>query len=173
VEEETSSQSADPAISEMLEKSIQDNKLSGFDYLKFVSMVEKMKGKGGLSEESRFQTAFTAAESMGVSKKKLVESGAHYLDVLKQDEEEFNESCEDFAKKEVKSKEAKLSQTEATIATLTKQLEQLTDDRESLQKEVEEGRANLEARKSSFQATVEQFKSAIQSNIEKINQYLQ
>lgn len=169
--QEASSSDADPEITEMLQKSLQDNKLSGFDYLKFVSVVEKMKGKVA-SEEGRYQAAFSAAEELGATKTSLLKSCDHYLDVLKEDEGEFNDNCEEYAKKEVKSKETKLAQTEASIDELNKQLEQLTSDRESLKQELEEGKSKLETRKSSFQATLENFKSSIQSNIEKINQYL-
>lgn len=162
----------DPDISEMLQSSLQENKLSGFDYLKFISAVEKMKSTG-TPEDARFKMAFSAAESMGVTKISLLKTGDHYLDVLKQDEDDFNENCDQFDKKEVKSRENKLAQTEASITTLTKQLEQLNQDRESLKQELEDEKSKLETRKASFQTTLESFRSSIQANVEKINQYLQ
>lgn len=164
-------QEIDPEISEMLQQSLQEKKTAGFDYLKFVSMVDKMKGKVS-SEEAQYQTAFSAAEELGVTKNALVKSGGHYLEVLKEDEDDFTENCADFEKKEVKSRETQLSQIETNITETTKQLEQLNEQRDSLTKELEEKRASLESRKSSFQTTVETFKNNIQSNIEKINQYL-
>jgi hypothetical protein len=161
----------DPEISEMLEKSLQESKLSNFDYLKFISMVEKMKGKVS-SEEARFQTAFSAAEELGLTKTNLLKSCDHYIDVLTEDENDFNDNCSDFEKKEVKSRETRLNTSAANIELLTKQLAQAQEEHETLQKEVEEQKEKLEARKQSFQTTLESFRSTIKENVDKINQYL-
>ena len=161
----------DPEISEMLEKSLQDGKLSNFDYLKFVSMVDKMKGKVS-SEEARFQTAFSAAEELGVTKASLLKSGDHYLDVLTEDEQDFNENCSDFEKKEIKSRETKLATSAANIEALTKELAQAQEEHETLESELQDQKAKLESRKESFQTTLESFRSTIKDNVEKINQYL-
>lgn len=166
-----SAPAVDPEISDMLEKSLQDGKLENFDYLKFISMVEKMKGKVS-SEEARFQTAFSAAEELGLTKAGLLKSGDHYLDVLTEDEQDFNENCAGFEKKEVKSRENELKTSAANIEELTKQLEQAKDEHETLEKELQEQKDKLDTRKEAFQTTLESFRSTIKENVEKINQYL-
>ncbi len=162
----------DPAIQEMLQQSLQTSKLSGFDYLKFMAAVEEMKSTG-TPEDARFKMASFTAKQMGVDKGELLKSGNHYLDVLKEDEGDFNASCDDYEKNNITARETKISQLEATMTKLAKQLADAQADHDQLQKELAEQKAILETRKSSFQATLQVFRATIESNIQKINQYLQ
>lgn len=162
----------DPAISEMLNKSLQSSKLSGFDYMKFIASVEKSKSSG-VSEDARFKMVYSTAQELGISKEGLVESGKHYLGVLTEDENDFNADCATFEKDEVTARETKLSQIETSMTDLSKKLAQLQQDHQTLQQEVAEQKAQLESRKSSFQATLQTFRATIEQNIQKINQYLQ
>jgi hypothetical protein len=162
----------DPAIGEMLSKSLQASKLSGFDYMKFTSSVEKMKSTGA-TEDVRFKMAYSTAQELGVDKTNLVESGNHYLSVLKENEGDFGADCAQFEKDEVTARETKLSQIETSITDLAKQLAQAQQDHATLQSELAEKKSVLESRKASFQATLQSFRATIEQNIQKINQYLQ
>lgn len=162
----------DPTINSMLEKSLEAARLTGFDYLKFVSAVEEMKSTG-TSEDARFKMAFFTAKQLGVSKADLVKAGNHYLDVLSEDETDFNADCDQYDKKEVQARENKISQLETTITNLAKQLAQAQEDHETLKQEVQDEKTRLESRKASFQSTLQVFRSTIEANIQKINQYLQ
>jgi len=162
----------DPAISDMLTKSLQSSKLAGFDYMKFIASVEKSKASG-VSEDARFKMVFSTAQELGVDKDQLVQSGQHYLGVLKENEDDFNSDCSKFEKDEVQGREAKLTQIENSITNLSKQLAQLQQDHETLKNELSEEKTRLESRKASFQATLQTFRATIEQNIQKINQYLQ
>lgn len=168
----TPTPSIDPAISDMLKQSLESNKLSGFDYMKFTSAVEEMKSTGS-SEDARYKMAFFAARQLGVDKANLLKSGEHYLDVLKQDENDFNSDCSEYDKKEVKSREAKISQISNQVGDLTTKLAQLQQEQATLHEELQNEKARLESRRSSFQVTLQNFRSTIETNIQKINQYLQ
>jgi hypothetical protein len=161
----------DPAISDMLAQSLQENKLSGFDYLKFTSAVEESKAMG-VAEDARFKMTFSTAKQLGVDKPGLVKSGEHYLAVLTQDESDFNTDCANYDKKEIQSRAAKISQIESTITDLTKQLAQLQQDHGTLTQELQDETSRLESRKNAFQVTLQTFRANIQSNLDKINQYL-
>ena len=161
----------DPTILSMLQQSLQENKLSGFDYLKFVSAVDEMKAAGG-TEDVRFKMAFFAAKQLGVDKDALVKSAQHYVDVLRQDESDFNADCSQFEKKEIQAREAKIAELEAKLSDLNRQLAQAQQDHIGLANELQDKRASLEVRKSSFQTTLNSLKSVIEANIQKINQYL-
>lgn len=161
----------DPAISASLEQSLQENKLSGFDYLKFIATVEEMKSTG-TPEDARFKMAFVAAKQLGVDKDSLMKSGQHYVDVLKQDEADFNSDCAQFEKKEIQGRDANAAKLEAQIGTLTQQLLKAQADLKVSQSELEEKKSTLESRKAAFQGALEDLESTIQTNISKINQYL-
>lgn len=166
------SPSVDPAIQEMLAQSLQENKLSGFDYLKFTSAVEESKSTG-VSEDARFKMTFSTAKQLGVDKNNLLKSGAHYLDVLSQDEADFNADCAQYDKKEIQSREAKIAQIESNLTDLSKQLAQAQQDHVTLTQELQSEKERLESRKTAFQVTLQNFRATIESNIQKINQYLQ
>lgn len=163
--------SVDPAIQEMLTQSLEENKLSGFDYLKFSSSVEETKAFG-VPEDARYKMAFSTAKQLGVDKANLLKSGQHYLDVLSQDEADFNADCTQHDKKEIQARETKATQIEGTMTQLAKQLADLQQEHSTLKQELQSEKERLESRKVAFQATLQNFRATIESNIQKINQYL-
>ena len=161
----------DIAISKTLQQSLQDNKLSGFDYLKFIAATDEMKTYG-TPEDARYRMAFLAAKQVGVDKDSLVKSGQHYIDVLKQDETDFNAECIQFEKKEVQAKDTKIAELEAKLTSLNEQLTQANLDHTNLTDEVRGKRASLASRQAAFKGTLETFVGNIEANIAKINKYL-
>src|SRR5579863_940060 len=133
----TPTPTVDASIQDMLNQSLQDNKLSGFDYLKFISAVDETKATG-IPEDARFKMTFSTAKQLGVDKTTLLKSGAHYLDVLGQDEGDFNADCSQYEKNEVQSRETKLANVESTISSLNKQLAQLNQDHMTLSQELQQ-----------------------------------
>jgi predicted RNase H-like nuclease (RuvC/YqgF family) len=163
---------ADPAIADMLSKSLKDSQLSGFDYMKFVSAVEAMKSTG-TSEDARFKMAYFTAQQMGVDKQDLLKSGSHYLDVLKEDETDFEADCSNFEKAEIDARQDQIQKIEEQINDLANKLAHAQQDHERLQQESKDAKTQLDARRGSFAATVKTIRSVIESNIAKINQYIQ
>lgn len=161
----------DAETAKVLAQSLQDNKLSGFDYLKFIAATDAMKAYN-TPEETRFKMAFDTAKQLGLDKDSLLKSGQHYLDVLAQDEKDFKNDCTQFDKKEVQTKETRIAELETKLTALSEQLAQTKRDRDSLASEVQESKSIQEASKASFQATLQSFVGAIETNIEKINKYL-
>lgn len=161
----------DDSIAKALEQSLQDNKLSGFDYLKFVAATEEMKAYN-TPEDTRFKMAFSTAKQLGLDKDSLIKSGEHYLSVLKQDEAEFKSECTQHEKKEITAKETKLADLEAKIIALTEQANKAKEDHTALTEEVQEKKASLESRRTAFESTLQSFVDAIEANIAKINKYL-
>lgn len=162
----------DPEFADLLNKSIQASKLAFFDYLKFISVVEKAKSTG-VAEDARFKMAFSTAQEMDVDKEKLLKSGDHYLQVLSEDESDFTADCATFEKDEVTARQTQLSAIETSITDLSKKLADLQQQHQTIETELAEKTASLESRKASFQATLQSFRSTIETNIKKINQYLQ
>ncbi len=163
--------SIDPDIKNTLIQSLQDNKLSGFDYLKFVAALDQMKSVAP-SEESRFKMTFIAAQQLGVDKSKLIESANHYIDVLKQDLTDFKA---DFSSKQtevVGNNETKLNEVNNTITSLQTQLSQLLVEQTKLASIISENKVKLENKRSTFETTHSSVVNEITDNIKKINQYL-
>lgn len=166
----------DPEMRAVLLESLQNNKLAGFDYLKFVAALEEMKEFGG-TEESRLKMAFITAKQLGVDKVKLTESAKHYLGVLERDASEFNAQLIDKQTQTVGANEKRLEEIEKTIETHHKTLVSLNEEigklqleRNTLTAKVTEDRIKLETKKASFENTYTSLTSEIQANIQKINQ---
>jgi hypothetical protein len=164
--------SVDPTFQAMLLQSFQKHKQTGFDYLKFISAVGKMKAKGSSAEDSCFQMAFMAASELGVDKSKLIESGQYYLDVLKGDEADFNTDLSSTNKTEVEARQQRVTQIEGKLTDLSKQLAALQQEHDTLVKEIHDTTTKLSGRQDAFQVTVASIRSEIETNIKKINQYL-
>lgn len=161
----------DNDTAEELQKSLQDNKLSGFDYLKFISATDEMKSSG-TSEDMRYKMAFLAAKQLGVDKDSLTKSARHYLDVLKGDETNFNTDCDKFEKEEIQDKENKIKELQSKADSFSQQLAQANYDRDQLSTEVNEKKRILQQKRSSFQTTLQSFVTEIETNILKITRYL-
>lgn len=161
----------DDSIAKALEQSLQDNKLSGFDYLKFVAATEEMKVYN-TPEETRYKMAFSTAKQLGLDRDSLIKSGEHYLSVLKQDDVEFKSECAQHEKKEITAKETKLAELETKITSLTEQANKAKEDHAALTEEVQEKKTSLESRRTAFESTLQSFVDTIEANIAKITKYL-
>lgn len=165
----------EPAVDEetakALEQYLQDNKLAGFDYLKFVAAVDEMKAYN-TPEETRFKMAFSTAKQLGLDKDSLMKSGQHYLDVLAQYEKDFKAESAQFEKKEVIAKQTQLTDLEAKITSLTEQLMQTKANHAALTEEVQNKKDTLASGQLTFQTTLQSFVDAIDANLAKITKYL-
>lgn len=161
----------DEETAKVLEQSLQDNKLSGFDYLKFVAATEETKTYG-VPEETRYKMAFSTAKQLGLDKDSLLKSGQHYIDVLAQNERDFKSDCTQFERINIQTKEVKIAELETKLTTLSEQLAQTKRERDDLASEVQENKSTQETSKASFQATLQSFVGGIETNIAKINKYL-
>lgn len=168
----------DKDIKAALLQSLQDNKLAGFDYLKFVAALEEMKEIGG-TEEARLKMTFITAKQLGVDKTKLIESANHYLEVLKKDAVDFSSNLADKQAKNIGVNEKRLEDVEKatnnhreTITTLNAEIEKLQQEKYALTVQIADERARLENKKSAFEYTHTSLTNEIKDNIQKINQYL-
>lgn len=173
-----SSASVDPEVRDALLQSLDENKLAGYDYLKFIAALEEMKSCGG-NEESRFKMAYIAAKQLGVDKNQLLKTADHYKQVLQQDSQDFNNDLAQKQTETVGAHEDRIKQIDAAvaerndqIAKLNAEITQLQQEKGSLSGQVMENRAKLEVRKRSFEVTLAALTSEIDSNTQKINQYI-
>lgn len=161
----------DSEIAKTLSQSLQDSKLSGFDYLKYIAATDEMKKDGGTEAQS-FKMAFTAAKQVGVDKDSLIKSAQHYLDVLKLDVTAFDTDFVQPETKAIQAKETRAANLAERYATLNEQLTQINLERAQLAGEVQKKKDALTAQQAAFEATLKTFTDDIEGNIVKINKYL-
>lgn len=155
--------------------------LPGPDYFEYKQALQSMEGLG-LGEEKQFQAAWASFKAMGGAKDTTVlkTSADQYLTILVKDRESFLKDVEKAIKERVgalQDEHQKLEQTNAAYAQQIIDLQKKIDDNKNrlgqISGEVSEQTAKINANKDSFEVTYVSFVNQIQSDLAKINQYLQ
>jgi len=161
-----------------LANALEKNNQEGFDYFEFRQALINLS-KMSMDEQTRFQSAYALAQTMGTSTAKLVESARYYLDVLNNEQTHFAEAhAQQKAKlvgdreKEAQNLEASMQQKAEQIKKLTEEIEHCRKQSEKIRQEITENTQKIEATKADFESTFSSVYSQIQDDVSKIQQYL-
>lgn len=155
--------------------------LPGPDYFEYKQALQSMDGLG-LGEEKQFQAAWASFKAMGGAKDTTIlkTSADQYLGILNKDRDSFLKDVEKAIKERVGSlqdEHKKLEETNAAYAQQIIDLQKKMDDNKNrlgqISGEVSEQTAKINTNKDSFEVTYVSFVDQIQSDLAKINQYLQ
>lgn len=154
------------------------NNQEGFDYLEFKKSLQTLS-KMPMDEQTRYFSAFAAAQSMGISHQKLMESANIYLTVLQAEDAKFQESVNAQRQKQIGNKEKAIADMEATIkakgekiAQLTTEIQQHQSDMEKMKEDISDAVVKIETTLSDFHATYNELTSQINKDVENIIKYL-
>lgn len=162
-------------------KLLEKANLPGPDYFEYKQALQSMEGLG-LGEEKQFQAAWASFKAMGGAKDTTVlkTSAEQYLGILGKDRDSFLKDVEKAVKERVGSlqdEHKKLEDANAAYAQQIIDLQKKIDDNKNrlgqISGEVSEQTAKINANKDSFEVTYVSFVDQIQSDLIKINQYLQ
>lgn len=163
---------------EVLASALESNNQEGFDYFEFRQALKNL-AKMPMDEQTRFQSAYAMAQTMGVTPGKLVESAKHYLNVLNGEQTRFAEAhAQQKAKlignreEEAKNLDAAIQQKAEQIKQLTAEMEQNRQRSEQIRKEISESTVKIESTKADFEATFTNVVAQIQDDVTKIQQHL-
>jgi DNA repair exonuclease SbcCD ATPase subunit len=152
--------------------------IGGFDYIEYKQALRNL-AKMPMDEATRFQSAYAAAQTMGATPPKLLESAQHYINVLSQEEQKFKAALSNQRSKQIGDKEQHIQnmakiiqQKEQQIAQLTKDIENDKKNMETLKTEISEASVKMEKTQSDFIASFNALVGQIKSDAEKIKQYL-
>jgi hypothetical protein len=124
---------------------------AGFDYFEYRQALANLDSMG-VDEKVRYQSAYAAARTMGLTKEKLLASVDYYLKVISDEAALFEAAHCNQRDQLVGSREKEISQLKAQIA-----------DKEMLLQQVETEIAG-------YQARINQLSAEIESNLKKIEQ---
>lgn len=165
-------------FSEILLNALEKSNQAGFDYFEFRQALRNL-AKMPMDEQTRFQSAYAMAQTMGATPAGLVESANYYLKVLSTEQSHFNEAHQQQRTKlignreeEVKNIEATMQQKAEQIKQLTQQIEEHRQRAEQIRKELQDTTVKIENTKADFEATFHSVVGQMQSDIEKMQQYL-
>lgn len=163
---------------EIFAAALEKNNQPGFDYFEFRQSLRNLS-KIPMDEGTRFQSAYAAAQTMGVTQQQLVESAKFYINVLGQEQSKFNEAhAQQRAKlignreEEIKNLEAAIQQKGEQIRMLTEQIEQHKQRSEQVRKEINDSTVKIETTKADFDVTFTNVVAQLNDDISKMQQYL-
>ncbi len=174
----TSAGEVNEKFTQILLKALEDNNIAGFDYLEFKQSLLSL-AKMSMDEPTRFQAAFSMAQTMGASSQKLQETAAQYLNVLKNEQQKFQETLVTQRANLIGNREQQLNQLEQNIkskltqiADLTKEIEQNKIAMEALRKEIAESSVKVETAGNNFSASYQNIVNQINTDIKSMQLYL-
>jgi hypothetical protein len=163
---------------EILFGAMETNNQPGFDYLEFKKSLQTL-AKMPMDEQTRYGSAFAAAQAMSVTSQQLSESAQFYLNVLKSEDAKFQESVNQQRQKQIGSKEKAIADLDATIKAKGEQIAKLTqeiaihqDDMGKMKAEISEAVVKIETTLSDFHATYSDLIGQISKDVENMKKYL-
>lgn len=163
---------------DVLAAALEKNNQDGFDYFEFRQALKNLS-KMPMDEQTRFQSAFAMAQTMGVTAAKLSESAKFYLGVLNEEQTHFSQAhAQQKAKlignreEDAKNLEAAMQQKAEQIKKLTQEIEDNRKQSEQIRKEISESTVKIESTKADFEATFASVVNQIQDDLAKIQQHL-
>jgi chromosome segregation ATPase len=163
---------------EVLLKAMDKNNIDGFDYLEYKQSLNSLKDMP-MDEKTRYQSAMAMAKTMGGSPQQIAQTAQHYIDVLKQEENKFEQALANQMKSQVESKQKQILKLEETIKSkadrikaLTKEIEAHQQKQKTLDSEIKKATTKVESTKNDFIASFNSLVSQIQEDMDNIKQYL-
>lgn len=163
----------------VLFKALRDNDTDGFDYMELKKSLQSLK-KMEMDEATRFKSAYAMAQTMGVSKTKLIESARFYISVLKKEEQKFEVALSNQQEKQIGAKQGKMQQfsedikkKEAHIKKLQDQVAKQKEQINTLQAEIKEAGNKIVSTKNDFIASYNSLVNQIQQDIDHIEKHIQ
>jgi septal ring factor EnvC (AmiA/AmiB activator) len=165
-------------FTQILFSALEKNNQEGFDYIEYKRSLQTLE-QMPMDEKTRYFSAFAAAQSMGISQQKLVDSASFYLTILKNEENKFQEATKSQREKQIGGKEKAIQSLAADIKAKGEQIARLTEEIQANQKEMEamkneisESIVKIETTMNDFTASYSNLANQIQTDIQKINEYV-
>lgn len=163
---------------EILMTALEKNNREGFDYLEYKQSLQNLASMA-MDEATRYKSAFAMAQTLGVTREALLESGQYYLSVLQQEEEKFNTAHTQQRQKLVGEREKELhdlkngiAQREAQIAQLQQEIEAAKQRMSQIDSEIHANTQKIERTRADFETTLQVVNAQIRGDLERMQQYL-
>lgn len=159
-------------------KALEKNNQPGFDYIEFKQSLGVMATMN-IDESTAIRSAFATASTVGLTKKKLMESANYYAKVINQEKEHFDAALAKRINQKVGGKVKEVEKLKEQIVKYNSKIEQLKAQIEKHQHTIDTADEQIQAEKekilgtqNNFERTHENFIDQIKSDIENFNTYL-
>lgn len=150
----------------------------GYDYLEFMNAIKSL-AKMNMDEATRFKSAYTLAQTMGVTPDQLEKSAAYYIEVLKKEEAKFQNALVHQQQNNIgarteaiKTNQKAIEEKQKHIINLQKEIENHQKQIKKLQSEVETAKSKVSTTNANFIASYQFLVNKIKGDIAKMRQHL-
>lgn len=161
-----------------LTAAIEKNNLPGFDYYEFkraVAALTSMK----LEEDVAHKSAFATAQTVGLTKEKLIETAQYYRNLIEQEKTAFDEALSIQQAHKVTAKETEMSRLQNQIERNKAAVERLQEEIADYAQQIEQAEASINSEKLKLEKTQTAFSDTqravlfqIDTDIENLHKYL-
>ena len=156
---------------------INKNNQEGFDYIEFKQSLQSLS-KMNMDEQTKIQSAFAMAKTMGATKARLLETAAYYMGILESESSKFSAAVSNQISRQIGGKKNSQKDIQLSIENKQKQIEQLNSeiaqlqiDNENVSKEISSGEVKVLKTKNDFQTTYNLLLEKIRKDIDLIEKY--
>ncbi len=168
----------DQRSASMIIRVLENNNIPGFDYLEFKQSLEGL-AKMNMDEGTAFQSAFVTASTLGLTKTKLIQTADHYIKIVGQEKQKFDQAAQNQINKGIAAKRAEAKQLEKAMNDKYERIKKIKAEIDAHQQRLEKLRTELNgaeqkinAAKQSFENVYQEITSHIKCDIDKIQQYI-
>ncbi len=159
-------------------KALERSNQPGFDYIEFKQSLGAM-AKMNIDESTAIRSAFATASTVGLTKKKLMESANYYAKIINQEKEHFDAALAKRINQKVGGKIKEVEKLKEQIVKYNEKIAQLKAQIEKHQHTIDTADEQIQAEKekimgtqNNFERTHENFIDQIKSDIDNFNTYL-
>ena len=160
---------------------IEKSNLDGVDYYEFNKSKKNLDNAPGFTEQMKYQSAFGVLQaSTNLTKERLLETADHYLNILDNEEKDFEASKKSKIASDVTSrmnnvaeKEKMITSKSEEITRLQADIAQLRNEMSTLQNEAQNEQFKIESTAKNFKYTLETVKAQIVSDKTNIQTFIQ
>lgn len=158
---------------------LSENNQDGFDYIEFKNSIKALE-KMQMDEKMKFRSAFATAQTIGLTKDKLINSISFYQKVLNKENDQFLKALNNQTNVKVGDKKKELLEYNKMIEDKTLQIKNIQEEIEEYKKlqgsvefKIEKDIKQIEQTRSDFETTFYKLMHQISEDVKKINEYLQ
>jgi len=163
---------------EIFIKALERSNQPGFDYIEFKQSLGVM-AKMNIDESTAIRSAFATASTVGLTKKKLMESANYYAKIINQEKEHFDAALSKRINQKVGGKIKEVEKLKEQIIKYKEKIEQLTAQIEKHQNTIDTADEQIQAEKekilgtqNNFERTHENFVDQIKADVDNFKTYL-
>lgn len=161
-----------------LTKALEKNNLPGFDYIEYKQSLGALSAMD-IEGATAFKSAYATAQTVGLTKEKLLQSAEHYKKILNKEKEQFDAALEKQIYQRVKSKmdevaklRKQIEQYKAKVQELEQKIAASQGTIDKADETIQAAKDKIEGTKQNFEYTLQSIVNQIDKDIENINLYL-